>query len=321
MTVDVEHELPMILSEVEVVAVERLSPSFVRIELGGAALADFGVPGALHDQRIKIVFPGADGALPTFGTGPSWYADWLALPEEHRGCMRTYTIRDVRGTGVQTRIVVDFVLHLAPGHAGPGSTWAAAARPGDRLVITAPRRGFEYGGIEFAPGAARELLLVADETAVPAVGGILRDLGPEARGAAFLEVPQARDILDLDTPAGMHVTWLPREGAPHGVRQIDAVRRHLGLPPVPDLVTQLEEEGRLVDPDLWETPTYSSRGEALAEAPRSLPSAGLADLYAWIAGESTVVTTLRRCMVTELGLHRSQVAFMGYWREGVAMKS
>jgi NADPH-dependent ferric siderophore reductase len=316
MTVHVEHELPMILSEVEVVAVERLSPSYVRIELGGAALADLGVPGPLLDQRIKIVFPGADGVLPTFSAGPGWYADWLAQPEEQRGCMRTYTIRDVRGAGAGTRIVVDFVLHLAPGHAGPGSTWASAARPGDRVVITAPRRGFEYGGIEFAPGAARELLLVADETAVPAVGGILRDLGPVARGAAFLEVPQAGDILDLDTPAGMHVTWLPREGAPHGVRQIDAVRRHLGLPPVTDLV-----DDRLVDPDLWETPSYSSRGEELTDAAETVTTAGPPDLYAWIAGESKVVTTLRRCMVKELGLHRSQVAFMGYWREGVAMRS
>lgn len=315
MTVDVEHELPMILSEVEVVGVERISPSFVRLELGGAALADFGVAGPLYDQRIKIVLPGAGGTLPTLSAGPGWYADWLALPEQQRGSMRTYTVREVRGSGAGTRIVVDVVLHLAPGRSGPGSTWAASARPGDRVVMTAPRRGFEYGGIEFAPGGARELLLVADETAVPAVGGILRDLGPEAHGAVFLEVPHAGDILDLDAPAGMQLTWLPREGAPHGVRQVDAVRRYLDLPPVTELV-----DDRLVDPDLWETPTYSSRGEELAGTAATVATAALPDLYAWIAGESKVVTTLRRCMVTELGLHRSQVAFMGYWREGVAMK-
>ena len=44
-------------------------------------------------------------------------------------------------------------------------------------------------------------------------------------------------------------------------------------------------------------------------------------LYAWIAGESGVVTTLRRHLVKELGMDRRQVAFMGYWRRGVAMRS
>lgn len=49
--------------------------------------------------------------------------------------------------------------------------------------------------------------------------------------------------------------------------------------------------------------------------------AGGADhLYAWIAGESRMVTTLRRALVSEVGVHRAQVAFMGYWRRGVAMK-
>ena len=46
-----------------------------------------------------------------------------------------------------------------------------------------------------------------------------------------------------------------------------------------------------------------------------------ASAYAWIAGESKVVTGLRRHLVKELHIDRSQVAFMGYWRRGVAMKS
>ena len=47
----------------------------------------------------------------------------------------------------------------------------------------------------------------------------------------------------------------------------------------------------------------------------------LDDTYAWIAGESWMVKALRQSLVTELGADRSQVAFMGYWREGVSMKS
>ncbi|RYE76509.1 MAG: siderophore-interacting protein, partial [Myxococcales bacterium] len=45
------------------------------------------------------------------------------------------------------------------------------------------------------------------------------------------------------------------------------------------------------------------------------------ELFAFIAGESAMVTNLRRALVKEVGVDRSQVAFMGYWRRGVAMKS
>ena len=316
MTVTAPHRLPMILDEVEVRAVERFSPSYVRVELGGAALAEFGVDGPLYDQRIKLVFPHEAGDLPSFeGADESWFSTWLDLPTAERGHMRTYTVRDVKGSGIDTRLVVDFVLHLEPGATGPGSTWASRARVGDRLVVVAPRRGEPFGGIEFAPGDARVLLIAADETAVPAVCRILADLPPWAEGAAFLEVPVAGDVQDVRRPAGVEVVWLPRDGAPLGERLAAAVREHLGsAAPMPEVAP---EE---VDPDLWETPTHSSSGEDLAQGGGDA-GAVLDGVYAWIAGESGVVTGLRRHLVKDLGMDRRQVAFMGYWRRGVAMRS
>lgn len=312
MTVTGQQTLPMVVDEVEVVSVERLSPSFVRVELGGPALADFGVDGPVLDQRIKLVFPGASGQVPSFtDADESWFRTWLDLPADERGHMRTYSVRAVRGTGVGTRLVVDLVLHLEPGATGPGACWAAAARPGDRLVVLAPRRGIPFGGIEFDPGASQRLLLAGDETAVPAVSSILGCLPRDARGAAFLEVPVSGDELPLEGPPGMDVTWLPRNGAPLGRLLHGAVVDHLGGEAATDTGGEVT-----VDPDLWETPTYSSSGEAVADA----PAAG-AGLYAWVAGESGVVTLLRRHLVRECGLPRSQVAFMGYWRRGVAMRS
>jgi NADPH-dependent ferric siderophore reductase len=315
------HALPMILDEVEVTAVELLSPSFVRVELGGPALADFGVDGPLLDQRIKLIFPGASGRTPSFeGADDSWFDTWLDIPAEERGHMRTYTVREVRGTGADTRLVVDFVLHLTDGASGPGSRWAAAAAPGDRIVVMGPRKGLPWGGIEFDPGDARRLLLVGDETAVPAVCAILRDLPVDAVGAAFLEVPVGADVQEVPAPSGVTVSWLPREGAPLGERLTAAVVAHLGSAGRPAPVA--EEE---VDPDLWETPTYSSSGEAVIEGKGADEAAeapqGLDDLYAWIAGESGIVTALRRHLVRDLGMHRRRVAFMGYWRRGVAMRS
>jgi NADPH-dependent ferric siderophore reductase len=315
MTMTTNHSLPMILEEVEVMSVERISPTYVRVELGSPALADFGVDGPLYDQRIKLVFPNDAGNLPSFeGADESWFGTWLEIPASERGHMRTYTVRDVRGTGVDTRLVVDLVLHLEDGASGPGSTWAAQASVGDRLVTMAPRRGQVYGGIEFEPGTAKSLLLVADETAVPAVCSILEDLPASARGAAFLEVPESGDVLTQEHPEGVEVVWLPRNGEPLGSRLHEAVLAHLGEPVAP---LQVPDE---VDPDLWETPTYSSSGEEVAGTAVTVGH-DLDGLYAWIAGESGVVTTLRRHLVKELGMDRRQVAFMGYWRRGVAMRS
>ncbi len=317
MTAGIAHNLPMILTEVQAVSVERISPTFVRVELGSPVLADFGVEGngKLYDQRIKLVFPNASGNLPSFeGADESWFSTWQDIPVEQRGHMRTYTVREVRGSAEDTRLVVDFVLHNEEGTSGPGSSWAAAAQSGDRLIVLGPKRGKPFGGIEFAPGAARNLLLVGDETAVPAICSILADLDANARGIVFLEVPDSGDLTEVPAPQCIDVVWLPRDGANHGQRQVAAVREHLGLTPTAELVAD-----RVVTPDLWETPTYSSTGEEITEP--AMDNRDLPGLYAWIAGESKVVTTLRRCLVSELDIDRLNVAFMGYWRHGVAMRS
>lgn len=302
-------DFPMLLEEVTVASVERLSPSFVRIELASPALADFGVDGALLDQRIKLLMPGASGLLPPVTRGPGWYQDWSALPDDVRGHVRTYTVRELRGSGTDTRVVVDVVLH--PGECGPGSRWAASARAGDRVMLLGPRKGYVFGGIEFEPAGASRILIAGDETALPAVAGILAGLPLDAAGTAYVEVPEDADRQELVGPPGMRVVWLPRNGVPHGERLCRAVLTLFDLAdrcaePLPDDV----------DPDLWETPAYSSSGEPVGSEPLGRP-----DLYAWVAGESRVVAKLRRHLVRDAGLDRRQVAFMGYWRRGVAMRS
>jgi NADPH-dependent ferric siderophore reductase len=309
-------EVAMIVSEVEVRSVERLTPSFVRIGLGGPVLADFGVDGPLLDQRIKLVIPGP-GGLPDLGAAAAdpagWYAAWRALPVRGRGHLRTYTVRAVLGSGTDTRVLVDFVVH--PAAPGPGSAWALAARVGDRVGLVGPRRGTSFGGIEFAPGAASRLLLVADETAVPAVAGILDGLGADAAGTAYLEVPGRDDVLDLTGPPGVRVVWLPRGDSGHGERLTRAVLTLFGIDGRP------AREGGPIAADLWETPTYSSSGEELPPDGEDPGEAGSGGLYAWVAGEAGLVTRLRRHLVDDVGLDRRQVAFMGYWRRGVAMRS
>ncbi len=299
---------PYLVALARVTAVERISPTFARITFGGASLDDFGTPGAVLDQRIKLIFP-ADSGLPDMPEG-DWYQAWLSIPEERRGTMRTYSIRDIAVGPDGTSVVIDFVLHLAPGLTGPAALWAAAAAGGDELLLIGPRRNRESGGgIEFDPGDARRILLAGDETAAPAIARILEDVARDMLGTAFLEVPHADDILPIAAPPGFDVRWLVRGARDHGEVLVPAVLEHLG-----DEVASVEIRDVDTEDLLWETPFFSGLGEELTAATPH------ADRYFWIAGESGVVTTLRRHLVKDLGVDRSQVAFMGYWRRGVAMR-
>jgi len=309
MSADAPTPSPFVVARATVVAVERVSPTFARITFGGGDLDDFGTPGAVLDQRIKLIFPSPGRPLPAIPDG-DWYPAWLAVPEDERGSMRTYSIRSLDVDHGHTTVVIDFVLHLEPGLTGPAATWASQASVGEELLVIGPRRGREGGGgIEYAPGDARDILLAGDETAAPAIARILEDAPRSLTGHVFLEVPQADDILPIAAPSGVTVRWLPRSGLSHGELLIPAVLAHLG-----DIVDTIEIEDADTENPLWETPEYSELGESLdLGTPHG-------DRYFWIAGESGVVTTLRRHLVKDLGIDRTQVAFMGYWRKGVAMR-
>ena len=306
-----------ILTRAEVRAVTRVSPSFVRVTFGGDELFEFGTPGEVFDSRVKLVFPPASGVLPDLDrSSDSWWQAFLAVPEDERGSMRTYSVRELRlDADGGTEVDIDFVLHLEPGLTGPASLWASRAAVGQELYLVGPRRGVDvdaHGGAEYAPGTADSVVLAGDETAAPAIARILEDAPRDLRGVAFIEVPSPADILRIEAPAGVEVHWLPRDaGEPHGLRLIPAVLEYLGDADARDAisVTDIDSEDLL-----WETPEYSGLGEDLA--PRTAP----AERYFWIAGESGVVTTLRRHLVKDLGIDRGQVAFMGYWRRGVAMR-
>ncbi|MFC4062219.1 siderophore-interacting protein [Planomonospora corallina] len=295
-----EEVLPYRFFQVRVARARRLGPSFTRITFTGDDLDDFADCG--HDQRLKVLLPLPDGTFTPLGDDAAWYQRWRELPEELRNPIRTYTVRAVRPAARE--VDVDFVLH---GEASPASRWATHAAPGDPLLLLGPNAAFDgpVGGKEWAPPAgASRLLLAGDETAVPAICAIAESLSDRVRATVLLEVPHAADALPLDVPAGVRVTWLPREGARHGDLLVPAVHeaaRELAAPAsAAGAETALED----VDVDaeiLWEVP--QAPGEDCG-------------FYAWLAGEAAVVKTLRRHLVQEAGVDRSCVAFMGYWRQG-----
>jgi NADPH-dependent ferric siderophore reductase len=209
-----------------VVRTERLSPSLIRVVLGGEELAR--VVSGGRDQRFKLFLPqpGQDAPVLPDVLDLDWYTRWRALDPATRGVMRTYTVRDVRQDPAE--LDIDFALH---GDLGPASRWAQRAVPGDQLSILAPLVE-DNGGVDFRPpDDADWVLITADETALPAVANILGWLPPGTPVKAWIEVPHSEDRIPLPTKADADVTWLVRgpESAGRTAPLLTAVSR-AGLP-------------------------------------------------------------------------------------------
>jgi NADPH-dependent ferric siderophore reductase len=143
----------------------------------------------------------------------SWYRTYLAMPDAERPPMRTYTVRANRAE--QKSIDVDFVVH---GDDGPASRWARAARPGDRVSILGPH------GIYAVPDGTGWQLLIGDESALPAIGGIIEDLPDGARVQSFVEVAGPDEEQRFDTRGSAKLWWVHRGSRPHGGALLETVR-------------------------------------------------------------------------------------------------
>lgn len=268
-----------------VVRRERLSPGFVRVGLTGPGvglLADLG-----RDLRVKILLPGPDGYPASLGDGSSeaaWRAAWRGLPAQKRPVMRSYTAPRI--VPEQGTLDLDFFLHDP---AGPASRWAARARAGDPLLVSAPEaaRAPASYGVQWAPGPATRVLVGADETAFPAVAGILASLGRDVRATVLLECGDPADVAPFvgvgpGASPGVEVRVLQRGARPGGVVLLAAVRE-------------------------W------------AERYGAGAAAAGAGFYAWCATESARVAEVRRCLLGA-GLAGTQVHTQGYWidRSGAA---
>jgi NADPH-dependent ferric siderophore reductase len=194
---------------------EQLTPHLVRVVAGGDDVA--GIPSSDHtDRYAKLLFAPAGSALrPPFDLA----ALRTALPAEELPAQRTYTVRRVDPAAGE--VWIDFVVHGSDGVAGP---WAAAAVPGDDLVISGIGSGY-------APDPAAAFhLLAGDESAVPAIAAALEALPADARGVAVIEVEGAADELALSAPTGVGIEWVHRHST--------TLPGALGSLPVPPAGTQ-----------------------------------------------------------------------------------
>lgn len=187
---------------------ERISPNFARVTLGHGDIDMFTYMG--YDQWFRLFIPVTDGSL---SRAPKKldtmsYLRYLAVSKTERPVLRNYTVRAYRPTGPDgAELDVDFVLHTSPnGTTGPAMTWAQQCSAGDPVGI------FDEGTMFPRRPPAPNVRLVADESGLPAVAGILQSLPADTTGSAIIEVPSDGDRQQLDGPPGVEVRWLARNG-------------------------------------------------------------------------------------------------------------
>ncbi|MGY4643567.1 siderophore-interacting protein [Cellulomonas sp. URHB0016] len=181
----------------EVLRVERLSPSLVRVVVGGAGLAGF-VPSTHADSYVKLVFlPPAAGTHRPLRDDGRLDLDALcaALPPQQQPRRRSYTVRAFAGG----ELTLDMVVHGDTGVAGP---WADRARPGDEVLLVGP------GGAWSPDPSAASHLFAGDLSALPAIAVAVERLAADAVGHVVVEVHGPEDELPLDTPSDVQVHWV-----------------------------------------------------------------------------------------------------------------
>ncbi|MER7758342.1 siderophore-interacting protein [Streptomyces sp. NPDC097619] len=207
-----------------VTATRRVGRSFLRVTFGGEELRGFRSGG--YDQSLSLFLPLAHqehAELPDTGAD-TWFAAWRGIPDADRPVMRSYTVREQRtAEDGSVEVDIDFVLH---GDSSPASHWAGRAVPGSRILAIGPAVA-ENKSVRFRPPAGlTELVLYADETALPAAAAILERLPREVRVTAYLQVPHAEDRIPLTTPDHTETVWLVHGegGAGRAEQVLDALR-------------------------------------------------------------------------------------------------
>ncbi|MHB1235522.1 MAG: siderophore-interacting protein, partial [Microbacteriaceae bacterium] len=158
----------------------RVSPSFTRVTLSGEDLAGFTSIGPA--DHAKLFFPSVDDGVPV---------------------ARDYTPRAFRAAAGDSPAELDFdFVHHPSG--GPAAAWASAAEPGDGIVAVGPRAS------RLPPSGARRFVLVADETALPALARWIELVPPDAEVLALVELSIDSDAgyLDPEHVNRAKVCWL-----------------------------------------------------------------------------------------------------------------
>ncbi len=185
------------IRELVVLRTERLTPTLIRLTLGGPGAEGF--QSHVPEEHVRLIFPDEHGELRL----PEPNGDVLRWPRP-MPVSREYTVRrHDPGTG---EIDIDFALHRG----GVASDWAESVEPGARVPVAGPPGGFVI------PPHHDHYLLAGDLTALPQIARYLEELPRTATGWAIVEVADAGEEIALDAPSGFAVRWVHRGDLPAG---------------------------------------------------------------------------------------------------------
>jgi NADPH-dependent ferric siderophore reductase len=174
---------------VAVVDREEISPRLIRLTFEGDVLRRLTIDQPASSVRFVVPWPGNDLEL------PEWNGNEFLLADASRPALRTFT--PLRPDNDAGRLDLEIVRH--PG--GAVSQWAERAEVGDEAAISGPGAGYEF------PDGADRLLILGDETALPAVTQLL-DMAPGALDLDIhLEVVTDDAALDLPTRRDDSAEW------------------------------------------------------------------------------------------------------------------
>lgn len=263
---------PITMRELEVLGVEDVSPNMRRIVFGGEGLHAHErdgetVPAIVSDgfdDDMRMIFPHPETSERPYpvslGDGR---LDWTAEVNE---LFRTYTVRRWSpDAGDHGELVVDFARHGA----GLAEGWSSTAGIGDKVYAAGPKNCASL------PVHTDWLLLIGDETALPAIGRCLEEVPAGHRVLAIVEVPDRADIQDdlgqvacADT---LDLRWVVRaEGG-----------------------------------------DFTAEVDALASGDTALPEG---TPFVWAGGEAGRLKKVRSFIKTA-GVPREHVQVTGYWRK------
>ncbi|MGW6732419.1 SIP domain-containing protein [Streptomyces sp. NPDC055013] len=215
---------PIVLRELTVLRAENITPGMRRLTLGGEQLRAFtrdglDLPGLRtegFDDHVKFFFTDESGHLIL----PRQNVSSLDWPADTRPVCKDYT--PVRFDPEAGEIDFDFVRH----EGGIASGWAERVKPGESAWIAGPKMSHSH------PEGADWLLVVGDETALPAIGRWLAEMPEGTRARVFIEVGEDSHRQELPTCADADIVWLSRQGTPAGTGDLleQAVRDMEWLP-------------------------------------------------------------------------------------------
>ncbi|WP_306232343.1 siderophore-interacting protein [Agrococcus beijingensis] len=198
--------------ELEVLDNQQVSPHIRRVTLGGDEVSAMTPQG--YDQWFRFFMRREEQdelRVPT--SASTWFPQYLAMREAQRPWIRNYTVRGFRLDA--SELDIDFVCHEDP---GPGAAWAMRAGRGERAVL------LDEGLLYNDDGLEGNVLMVGDESALPAIAGICESLDERSRGVAVIEVGHRDDIQAFDRPDGLDVRWVERGTARAGDAALEELR-------------------------------------------------------------------------------------------------